>query len=114
MHDFPRAEEFDGVAHVGIVAHTENIVVGRAGFLFGGEVLVKVGDRIALGLHGGSCPRESACCRGVNAGGVIDIVRREAGIHDLLAAEIPCKLMHDRADHFQMSQFLRAYRGHSI
>ena len=34
MHNLPCAEEFDGVAHVGIVAHPENIIVGGAGFLF--------------------------------------------------------------------------------
>ena len=30
MHDLPRAQEFDGVADIGIVAHTENVVVGGA------------------------------------------------------------------------------------
>ena len=75
---------------------------------------MQVGDRVAFGLHGGGCPRESACRCGINAGGMIDIIGRESGIHDLLAAEIPCELMHDRADHLKMSQFFRAYRGHSI
>ena len=114
MHDFPCAEEFDRVADVGVVAHTENVAIGRAGFLFRGEVFVKVGDRVALGLHGSGCPGESPCRCGVNAGRVIDIIRREAGIHYLFAAEIPRELMHDRADHLKMSEFFRAYRGHSI
>ena len=82
--------------------------------LIGGEVFVKVGERIAFRLHGGGCPGESTCRRGINAGGVIDIVRRKARIHDLFAAEIARELMHDRADHFQMPQFFGAYRGHSI
>ena len=33
MHKLPCAEELDRVAHVGIVAHAENVVVGRAGLL---------------------------------------------------------------------------------
>ena len=114
MHNFPCAQEFDRVADVGVVAHAKNVVVRRAGFLFGGEVFVKVGERIAFRLHGGGCPGESTCRRGINAGGVIDIVRRKARIHDLFAAEISRELMHDCADHLKVPQFLRAYRGHSI
>lgn len=34
MHDFPCTQEFDRVADVGVVAHTEDVVVGGAGFLF--------------------------------------------------------------------------------
>lgn len=75
---------------------------------------MKVGDGVALGLHGCRRPGHSACRHGVDAGRVIDVVRSEAGIHDLLAAEIPRELMHDRPDHLKVSEFLRAYRGHSI
>ena len=114
MHDFPCAEEFDGVAHVGVVAHAEDIVVGGAGFLLCSEVFVQVGKRVALGLDIRRRPRHAACRDGVNAGGVVNVIRCETGIHDLLSAEIPRELMHDRADHLKMIQFLRAYRGHSI
>ena len=58
---------------------------------------MQISDRVALGLHGSGCPGESPCRCGVNAGRVIHIIRREAGIHDLLAAEIPRELMHNRA-----------------
>lgn len=34
VNDFPRAEKFDGVADIRIVAEAEDIVIGRAGFLF--------------------------------------------------------------------------------
>ena len=34
MHDLSLPQEFDRVAHVRVVAHPEDVVVGRAGFLF--------------------------------------------------------------------------------
>ena len=34
MHNLSLTKEFYRVAHVGIIAHSENVVVGRAGFLF--------------------------------------------------------------------------------
>ena len=114
MHDLPCAQEFYRVAHVGIIAHSENVVVGRAGFLFGCQIFMEVGNRVALGLHIRRSPRHAACRSRINAGGMIDVIRCKAGIHDLFAAEIARKLMHDRAYHLKMPQFLRAYRGHSI
>ena len=87
MHDLPRAEEFDGVSDVGVVAHTEDFVVGHAGFLLGGEVFMKIGDGVSLGLHIRRRPRRAACRCRIYACRVIDIIRREAGIHDLFAAE---------------------------
>ena len=39
MHDFPRAEEFDGIADIGVIAHAKDVVVGGTRFLFcGGSV----------------------------------------------------------------------------
>ena len=114
MHDLSLPQEFDRVTYVRVVAHPEDVVVGRAGFLFGSQILMEIGDGVALGLHIRRRPRHAACRRGINAGGMIHIIRREAGIHNLFAAEIARELMHDRADHFQMPQFFRAYRGHSI
>ena len=33
MHDLPLPQELDRISHVGVIAETENVVVGHAGFL---------------------------------------------------------------------------------
>ena len=114
MHNLPCTQEFDRVADIRVIAHTQNVVIGGARFLFCGQILMQVGDGVALGLDISRCPRHTAGRYRIDARGMIDIIRRKAGIHDLLAAKIARKLMHDRADHLQMIEFLRAYRGHSI
>ena len=70
--------------------------------LIRGEVFVKVGDRVALGLHICRRPRHTACRCRVNTGRVIHIIRSESGIHDLFAAEIASELVNDGSDHLQM------------
>ena len=82
--------------------------------LIGCQIFMEVCNRVALGLHIRRSPRHAACRSRINAGGMIDVIRCKAGIHDLFAAEIARKLMHDRTYHLKMPQFLRAYRGHSI
>ena len=48
MHDLARSEKADRVDHVGVVAEPQDIVIRRPRLLFGGKILVKVGDRVAL------------------------------------------------------------------
>lgn len=79
-----------------------------------GKVFVQVGKRVTFGLDIRRRPRHSASGNGINACGVINVIWREAGIHDLFAAEIPRELVHNRPDHLKMIQLLRTYRGHSI
>ena len=76
--DLALAEEFDGVADVGIVDEAQDIVVGDARLLFGGEVLVEVGEHIALDGEVGGCKRNACGRDGVDARGMIDEVRVEA------------------------------------
>ncbi len=35
MYDLPLTEELDGIPHVGVVAQTENVVIGDPGLLLG-------------------------------------------------------------------------------
>ena len=54
MDDFPLAQEFDGIPHVGVVGKTENIVVGQSGFLLGAQIFIQVGNGISgYGEHVG-------------------------------------------------------------
>ena len=108
MHDLARSEEADRVDHVGVVAETQDIVIRRPRLLFGGKTLVKVGDRVALGSNRERVERHSRRRYGIDARRVIDKVGVKAGFLDILLAEIPRELIYDRADHFEVVQFLRS------
>lgn len=51
VDDFSGAEETGMDRRLRIFDNTENVVIGRAGFLLGSKVFKKVGNRVALGLE---------------------------------------------------------------
>ena len=51
VHDLARTQELDDVVDVGIVGKAQDVIVGHARLLLGGEVLGEVGDGIARDLH---------------------------------------------------------------
>ena len=100
VHDFSFPQKTDGVSHVRIVAETEDVVVGGAGFLLRRHVLRQVGDGIPLGLErrggeGHPCGRD-----GVDARGVIHKIGVESPLLDLLYGEVAGELVHDGTNHF--------------
>ena len=109
MHDLALAEEFDHVVDVGVVGQAQDIVVGRARLLLGGEVLVKIGEDIALDADVLHIKRHARCGDGVRAGGMIHEIRREGSSVDLLKREIFGKLMDYRRHHLEMRELLGAY-----
>ena len=111
MHDLALAEEFDHVVDVGVVGQTQDIVVGRARLLLGGEVLVKIGEDIALDADVLHIKRHARRGDGVRAGGVIYEIRREWCSVDLLKREIFGKLMDYRRHHLEMRELFGAYVG---
>ena len=111
MHDLALAEEFDHVVDVGVVRQTQDIVVGRARLLLGGEVLVEIGEDIALDADVFHIKRHARCGDGVRAGGVIYEIRCEGSSVDLLKREIFSELMDDRCHHLEMRELLSAYVG---
>lgn len=48
VSDFTLTQEFDRIAHIGIVHEAQDVVVGHPCFLFRSEVLVEIGEEIAL------------------------------------------------------------------
>ena len=108
MVDLALAEVFDGVADVGIVDEAKDIIVGHARLLFGGEVLVEVGEHIALHGEVRGCERHACGGDGVDACGMVDEIRVEARTLDLLRREVLRQLIEDRRDHFHMRELLRA------
>ena len=111
MHDLAFAQEFDRIAHIGIVNQTQDIVIGRSGLLLSRQIFVQIGDDVALALN--ICGRERYACRRrrIYACGMIDKVGVKSAFLDLLVAETARQLINDRTDHFQMSQFFRTQRS---
>ena len=108
VHDFPRPQKPDCVVDIRVVGKPQNIVIGDAGFLFGGQVLGEVGNHVALDLHGGGGPWEAGRGGRIYPGGMVDEIRVKSGLFGLLLRQIPRQLMDNRPHHFQMSQFVCA------
>jgi len=47
MHDLAGTQEADDVLDIGVVGKTQDVIIGQARFLFGGEVFVNVGKDVA-------------------------------------------------------------------
>ena len=109
--DLALAEVFDGVADVGIVDEAQDIVVGDACLLFGGEVLVQVceGGSLDGEIRGG----EGDACGGdgVDACGMVDEIGVESRLFDLLGREVFGQLVEDGGDHFHVCELLGADVG---
>ncbi len=109
MHDLPLTQELDGLANVGVVAQTQDVVVGDACLLLGGKVLVEVGDDIALDAYIFHIERHTRGGDGVDAGGVIDKIGGKGRGSDLLLREIGGELVENGGDHLKVSELFGAY-----
>jgi len=109
MDDLPLPEELDHIVHIRIIAEPQDIVIGHAGFLLRPHILDQVCHRIPLYLHTESVPGGARCRGRINAHSMVDEIGGKRRFLDLAVLKIPCKLMNDRTDHFQMAQFLRPY-----
>lgn len=107
----PLAQELDDVVHVRVVTEAEDVVVGHPGLLLCRQILRQVSDQIALAGHTGGAVGEPGrgggiyACRTVNEVGV-----KSRGL-DLLICKIAGQLVDDGANHFQMPQLFRPYKG---
>ena len=111
MHDLPLAEELDGLAHVGIVAEAEDVVVGDAGLLLGGQILVEIRQHVSLDPHVLHVEGHARGGDGVDARGVIHEVGGEGGVLDLLLREVAGELVENGGHHFQVGQLLGTLRS---
>ena len=111
MHDLALAKESDDVADVGIIREAKDIVVGGSRLLLGGEVLVEIGQNIALYADVFHIKRNARCGYGVRARGMIHEIRREGSAVYLLEREIFGQLMDYRRHHLKMRELFGAYVG---
>lgn len=77
MNKLSFAQEFDRVAHVGIVREAENVIVGQTRFLLCREVFRQVCYRVAGGCESCRRKRRAACRNRINARGVVDEIIRK-------------------------------------
>ncbi len=109
VHDLPRAQEADGVAHIRFVrAEAQDVVVGHAGLLLRGEVLMDIRQGVPRGVDRHGRERVPGGADGVDPGGMVHEIGVVAGFLDLLGRQVARKLIDDGADHLKMRQFFGA------
>lgn len=112
VDDLPLPQEADDIVYVGIVAETQDVIVGDPGLLFRGKVLGEVGNYVAGGLHAPRAPGKAGGGGGVDAGGMVHEVGGEGGVvAHLLVAQVPGELMDQGSHHLHVAQLLGAYKG---
>ena len=109
MDNFSGPEKPDYIVYIGVIGEPENVVIGYAGFLFGGKVLCQVGNQIAFHLHGRGGPGETGSGGRINARGMVNKIGVESGCFDLFLTEIPGELVDKGPNHLQMAQFFRSH-----
>ena len=110
MNNFSFAKEFDGVTNVGVVNKAEQIVIGHSCFLFCRQILVQIGENVALDADISGSKRCSACGLRINSRGMVDKIGVKARFFDFLGGEIARELIQDRCNHFEMGEFFCTYK----
>lgn len=111
MCDLSLTEEFDGIADIGIVYETEDVIIGYTSLLFGCEVFVQIGKYITLDSDIG---RGKGCSCGrlrINACGMIDKIGVKARFFDFLGGQVSGELIKDRRNHFHVGKFFCTERS---
>lgn len=75
------------------------------------KILRQIGNGISLNLHHTAVIYGPGCSVGINTGGMVYKIGSKGRILDLGVLQIPCQLVDDGADHFQMPQFFCTERG---
>lgn len=109
VDDLSGPQETDGVGDIRIVAHAQNVVIGKPGLLLCGQVLGQVRDGVAGDGDAVRTPGGAGGGGGVDRGGVIDEVGGEATLLDVTFCEVPRQLVNDGSHHLQVAQFLGAW-----
>lgn len=112
VDDFALAQELNDVAHVGVIHEPQNVIVGHARLLLGGEVLVEVGNRVALDLQIRGGKRLARGGGGIGAHRVVHEVFIKAARLDLLGGEVTGQLMDDGGNHLRVPHLIIVNSGY--
>ena len=108
MHDLAFAGEFNGGADIGVVDHTQEVIIGHARLLLSGEVLVQVGKHVTLDTDVLHIKRHTRSGLRVDARGVVGEIGIKARRADLVLGEVAGELIDHRGDHLKMRQLASA------
>lgn len=104
-------QELDDIADIRVVAEPQDIVIRHAGLLFRSHILCQVRYDIPLHADPGGVPGSPGGGGGIDTRGVVHKVGGKATGTELFLGEIAGQLVYNGADHLQMSQLFRTYRG---
>lgn len=107
VHNLTLAQETDWVGDLRFLDEAQDIVIGQACLLFGGHILIQIGDGVTGGLEG-LC-REWLAARGHRPDGkcVVDVVFIETGRFDLLRSKVFGELTDDGGNDLEVAEFIR-------
>lgn len=114
VDDFPLPQESNDIVDIGVIGHTQNVVIGHPSLLLGGHIFRQVCDDIPLDADACGIPGGAGGGCGIYASGMIDKIGGEASVSQLLLGEVAGELVDDGADHLQVSQLLCSYRGSEL
>ena len=106
MHKLALAEEFDRLLDVGIVNHTQDVVIGYASLLLCCKVFVEVGEDIALNADIFHIGRHACGAGRVDARGVVGKIGCQGRFFDLLNRKISGQLIENGTDHLKMPELI--------
>ena len=109
VHDLTLAQVAQRITHVGVIAKANEVVVGRARLLFCCQVLVEVGDDVALDADVFHIKGHAGCRYGIDARGVVNKVGRKGGVGNLFLRDVARQLIEDCCHHFKVRELFCAY-----
>lgn len=83
VHNFPCAQEADGVDDVWIFDDAQDVIVGASGFLLCCHIFYDICDGVGFYLKFAGVLRHAACGLRPNAQCMVDVIFAEAGFLDL-------------------------------
>lgn len=107
MHDLTLSEKSYGVDNVRVVYHSQNIVIGGAGFLLCRKIFRQIGYGIALALKICSCKGSSRCRLRIDTCCMVNKISVKPALFYLVNAEISGELIQYGGDHFDVCQLFR-------
>ena len=99
------------VVYIRVVAETQDIVIGQSSFLFGGHVLVEVGNDVSGHGHSRRAPRRARSKLRIYTGRVVYKIGIKARLFDFVRRHAAGELVNDSAYHLKVPELFCAQRS---